>query len=251
MRRLSRRGTASPQRHIVLGRPEFSLEECTAAAEQCGAEVIHTIPLIHGLVCSCPGPATVAALAGHTAVSAMEPDLRLPLPRVWATGRILGRNQRLPWGIARIGVPKAWEKSRGTGVRVAVIDTGADWEHPDLYPNVRGGFNALRPGEAPADDNGHGTHVAGIIAATDNHDGMVGVAPGCELYVVKAFDQHGTGATADVLLALQWCADYSMQVVKMTGHKDNRRPLSRRPSCLVAAGRRCPRSPLPATAAGS
>lgn len=103
---------------------------------------------------------------------------------------------------------------------MAVIDTGVDIRHPDLAPNLRGGANLLRPGQAPLDDNGHGTHVAGILAAADNCSGVIGVAPRCSLYAVKAFDRRGLGATSDVLAALQWCADYGMQVVNMSGRED-------------------------------
>nr|PZN43945.1 MAG: peptidase S8 [Bacillota bacterium] len=146
-------------------------------------------------------------------------------------------DQGLPWGLRRIGLPRAWQRSRGQGVRVAVIDTGADWTHPDLAPRVRGGVNILAPGEPPGDDNGHGTHVAGIVAAADNAAGVVGVAPGADLYVVKAFDRDGSAALVDLLQALQWCADYGMQVINMSfGQPASSPALARAVEALTALG---------------
>ncbi|MFO7171375.1 MAG: hypothetical protein DIU70_000180 [Bacillota bacterium] len=81
MRRLRSRRAAGLARHVVLLRPEASLASGLEAALCCGAEVLCPLPLVHGLACTCPGPAAVAALTGHPAVQALEPDLRLPLPR--------------------------------------------------------------------------------------------------------------------------------------------------------------------------
>src|SRR5690606_25644963 len=74
------------------------------------------------------------------------------------------RPQIIPWGVQRVGAPQAWARSRGTGIRVAVIDTGLDLNHPDLAANIEGGINFVTPGRPPQDDNGHGTHVGGTIA---------------------------------------------------------------------------------------
>lgn len=83
-----------------------------------------------------------------------------------------------PWGIVRVGAEKAWPTTTGRGVRVAIIDTGIDFNHPDLQANYKGGYNAIDPKKPPMDDQGHGTHVAGTIAAVKNGEGVVGVAPG-------------------------------------------------------------------------
>lgn len=220
-------------RHIVLADPSCPLEDCRSHVESSGAQVIRVLPLIHGVICSCPGPASVSAISGHAAVTALEEDWRVPLPRLVASARAglslpslewLFQEQGLPWGVQRIRAPAVWSRTRGEGVRVAVIDTGVDTGHPNLLPNLRGGINLLDPGEPPEDDSGHGTHVAGIIAAADNDAGVVGVAPACELYAIKAFDRIGTAATSDVLTALQWCADYGMQVINCSFGQDEDSP---------------------------
>jgi subtilisin family serine protease len=116
--------------------------------------------------------------------------------------------QTIPDGITRIG---AAPLLNGTAldVDVAVIDTGIDMAHSDL--NVVGGVDCVRPsrktGECKAggsDDNGHGTHVAGTIAALDNADGVVGVAPGARLYAVKVLDSAGSGTRSGVIAGIDW-----------------------------------------------
>ncbi|MBI5202485.1 MAG: S8 family serine peptidase, partial [Elusimicrobia bacterium] len=106
------------------------------------------------------------------------------LPKVDMPAQTIGEQ---PWGIRRVNAPAAWAKTQGAGVRVAVVDTGIDMKHPDLAANYAGGYNATGDG-APMDDNGHGTHVAGTIAAVKDEKGVVGVAPKAKLYAVKVLD---------------------------------------------------------------
>jgi subtilisin family serine protease len=121
------------------------------------------------------------------------------------------------WGLARIEAQRAWRVTRGAGVRVAVVDTGADFRHPELRPRLlafrgsdltkntayrcpyerRGGGQTSRA--VAVDDNGHGTHVAGIIAASaGNRTGVAGVAPLAKIVPVKVLDRKGTGTDAAV-----------------------------------------------------
>ena len=97
---------------------------------------------------------------------------------------------------------------RGSGVRVAVIDSGIDLDHPDLVANIDGsaGINCVTPGASPDDDNSHGTHVAGIIGASLDGAGVVGVAPESTLVPVKAFDAAGSATTAQVLCGINYVA---------------------------------------------
>lgn len=95
---------------------------------------------------------------------------------------------------------------RGANTRVAIIDSGVDTDHPDLVPNLdlANAYNCVTPGALPEDDNGHGTHVAGIAAAAFNPDGygVVGVAPSASILPLKAFDAGGFGTTSWILCAL-------------------------------------------------
>lgn len=126
--------------------------------------------------------------------------------------------QQTPWGIARVGASIVWAgetpgRNRGQGVNVAILDTGVDVDHPDLVANIEGGYVAIAdnpqypPGSSYDDDNGHGSHVAGIVAAADNLIGVVGVAPEADLYAVKVLDSSGSGWTSDVVRGVNWAID--------------------------------------------
>ncbi len=135
--------------------------------------------------------------------------------------------QSSPTGIARIGAGKLANK--GTGIGVAVIDTGIDLSHPDLAANVVANVNCLNSKKSGQDDNGHGSHVAGTIAALDNAIGVVGVAPEAKLAAVKVLDSAGSGSWSSVICGLDWAtanaARYNLKVVNMSlggsGSSDN------------------------------
>jgi subtilisin family serine protease len=120
----------------------------------------------------------------------------------------------VPAGVSRIGAAPANKLGvTGAGVGVAIVDTGIDLGHADLIGNVSSlGYNAFTGGATGQDDNGHGTHVAGIVAAVDNDIGVVGVAPGATLYAVKVLDAAGSGSDAVVIAGLEWVASHAAQV---------------------------------------
>lgn len=131
------------------------------------------------------------------------------------------------WGIKRVHASSAWatcasdkvKTCQGAGVKVAVIDTGIDGSHPELRGAVDGGYSAILKSENPADyqdDNGHGTHVAGTIAAAKDGKGVVGVAPSARLYAVKALDADGSGNLSDIVDGIIWAAKNKMDVVNMS-----------------------------------
>jgi subtilisin family serine protease len=111
--------------------------------------------------------------------------------------------QTVPPGISRIGADSP--SVTGAGVKVAIIDTGIDTDHPDLMGNYMGGVNFVGSlGSGPEDDNGHGTHVAGTIGAIDNDFGVVGVAPDAHLYAAKVLGPDGSGSTSAVIAGIEW-----------------------------------------------
>jgi subtilisin family serine protease len=124
--------------------------------------------------------------------------------------------QETPWGIARVQAPQAWASSRGAGVKLVVIDTGIERAHPDLAARLKGGWNAITKTDDYNDDNGHGTHCAGTIAAIDDQQGVVGVAPDVDLYGVKVLDAGGSGTFDDVIAGMQWAVDNRMQIASMS-----------------------------------
>ena len=118
-----------------------------------------------------------------------------------------GRNysgQTIPWGIARLQAPNAWAAHRAAEINVVVLDTGLDYTHPDLKFLYAGGFNFLTGQNDPMDDNGHGTHVAGTIAAADDNGGVVGVAQNVRLWAGKVLNSKGSGNTEKEIQGLDY-----------------------------------------------
>jgi major intracellular serine protease len=115
--------------------------------------------------------------------------------------------QKAGWGVSSFDLPAVWSKTRGEGVRIAVLDTGVDLDHPDLKKNILPGVNFIEHGKEPWDDNHHGTHVAGIIAAENNEIGMVGVAPEAKIIPVKVLDGRGNGDLVSVSNGIRWAVD--------------------------------------------
>lgn len=152
------------------------------------ADILRTSPLVSSVVAD--GPAHLAT--AHTQPAQLEPS-----------------------GVSRISGPAARIGGRtGAGVTVAVIDSGVDLAHPDLLANLHPtlGANCITPGLPPADDNSHGTHVAGTIAAADNAIGVVGVAPAATLVPVKAFDAVGDSTWAKVICGIDYVAQHAAQI---------------------------------------
>jgi len=111
--------------------------------------------------------------------------------------------QVVPEGVKRIGATPGLLGVTGAGIGVAVVDTGVDLHHADLDSPVDA-FSSF--GGSAQDDNGHGTHVAGIIAAKNNGYDVVGVAPGAQIYAVKVLDASGSGSDASVIAGLDYVA---------------------------------------------
>ena len=134
----------------------------------------------------------VAAIIPEKAIEALKrnPNVKYVVPdlQIELVGEIL------PWGVERIGAQIVHASgNKGSGVNVAVLDTGIDTDHPDLTYVWGYDFSGDNDPD-PEDYDGHGTHVAGIIAALDNDIGVVGVAPEVNLYILKIFTDNGEGS---------------------------------------------------------
>lgn len=120
----------------------------------------------------------------------------------------------IPWNIRMVKAPEAWARGYdGWKVKVAVLDTGIDYNHPDLY--VYGGVDFTGSGSY-MDRNGHGTHCAGIIAAREYRGQTVGVAPRANLYAVKVLGDDGSGYTSDIIAGMDWCVRNGIKVASMS-----------------------------------
>jgi type VII secretion-associated serine protease mycosin len=122
------------------------------------------------------------------------------------------------WNLPLIQAEKAWKMGKGNGkVKVAVIDTGIDLAHPDLQGHLLPGYNAVASGEEPYDDVGHGTHVAGIIAARiNNFEGIAGLSWFNPLIPIKVLDETGSGQSFAVADGIIWATDNGAKVINLS-----------------------------------
>ncbi|MCS1350170.1 S8 family peptidase [Mechercharimyces sp. CAU 1602] len=130
----------------------------------------------------------------------------------------LGGTQIITWNVKRVlGEEQAGRyPNLGKGVRVGVIDTGIDLTHPDLANNVQGGVNFIQTDQPPQDENGHGTHVAGIIGARNSRTGIIGVAPAVSLYAIKVLDKDGLGSMRTLIHGIKWGIDNRMDILNIS-----------------------------------
>lgn len=147
----------------------------------------------------------------------IERDQRIKLPiQLPRKLPIEKESSIIPWGVKHIGAPEIWPYASGNKIRIAVIDTGVDYFHPDLQHNLLRGHNVLQPWLPPQDDNGHGTHIAGTIAACGDKQGLLGVAPHAAIQPVKAFDQLGAAYISDIITAIEWCIRQNVDLINMS-----------------------------------
>ena len=168
-----------------------------------GAEISHVFRIVPAMAVSIP----VMALDGvrrNPNVTVVEPD---------GTVTVVDAELDAAWGVSRIGSGVAHAGGNtGAGVKVAIVDTGIDCTHPDLRANCVGGIDFVNDDNDPSDDHGHGTHVAGTVAAQDDGAGVVGVAPDVSLYGIKVLNASGGGYWSDIVAAIEWAADNGIQV---------------------------------------
>lgn len=124
------------------------------------------------------------------------------------------------WAVQKIGLECAWSRTTGSpDVTVAVIDSGIDLNHPDLKAAIRSdGFNAVDRNNDPTDLNGHGTHVAGIIAATiNNGEGIAGVAGGgTKILPIRVMAADGSGTNEDIIAGIRYAVEKKVQIINMS-----------------------------------
>lgn len=216
---------ANAPRKIVVFTDRFVNESAQQALlKNFGASVIKPLKLINGMSVYLP-PQAERAILSRLEVLRVDDDILLSIPQKTAApprGKKPPKEdppppqQDLPWGVDRIEADTVWGETTGLGIKVAVMDTGIDLDHPDLAGNIKGNENLINLRKSGDDDNGHGTHVAGIIAAVNNDIGVVGTGPEIYLYAVKVLDRNGSGYLSDLIEGLDWCINNGMNVVNMS-----------------------------------
>ena len=122
----------------------------------------------------------------------------------------------LGWQIEAFDLPSIWKETCGKDVTVAVLDSGADLNHPDLHSNLIPGYNVINPKLPPQDDNGHGSHVCGIIGALHDEDGIVGVANCCKIMPIKVLDRFGAGRMDHVVEGIKIAVEKGADLICMS-----------------------------------
>jgi subtilisin len=175
-----------------------------ARIRELGGLVHHRYQLINSVAASVPAPG-LAALRASPRVRSVELDGQLvAFDHGPATG---DAELEAAWGVEHIGAGQVHAAGvTGAGVKVGVIDTGIDYSHPDLDGAYAGGWDFYNNDADPRDDHGHGTHVAGTIAAEANGQGVVGVAPEARLYAYKVLGADGSGDYSHLIAALERAA---------------------------------------------
>jgi subtilisin family serine protease len=162
-----------------------------------------------GMLLAIVRPATLASLEQSPAVEFVESDRQFEIADTSEYSE--------SWALREIGVEPAHSTEyTGKGIKVALLDTGIDYTHHELKPSYRGGYDFVNDDSDPMDDNGHGTHVAGILAAARDGKGVVGVAPDAEIYAIKVSDAKGKGSFSGLVKGINWSIENGMDVVSMS-----------------------------------
>lgn len=202
---------------IILDKNTFINESARSAIlSRSNADIIKTLGIVNGVVVYLPTQAIEALSRAQGVIQVAHDILVEPTGKPVKPPKPEKSDQEIPLGVDRIDADLAWSTSTGSGVKVAILDTGIDGAHEDLI--VAGGINVTDvggPNDYDVDNNGHGTHLAGTIAALDNKVGVVGVAPDAELYAVK-FRDTMYGWYTDAIDGIQWCIDNNMDVINMS-----------------------------------
>jgi subtilisin family serine protease len=230
---LGRLGSANPRRPAAL-RPKalFGSTQTTSFPRRDRRALRPvTLPDLRGVFSVEPPPGMsverfVARLQRDPRVEFAQPDHPQELQAVpndpyYHSAGSWGQPYDDLWNLKRLNLESAWDHSRGEGVVVAVVDSGLTAGHPDIeanrWQNPSGGpsyWDFVDPSGQAQDTFGHGSHIAGIIAAVgDNDQGIVGVAPLARIMPVRVADQNGVATSARVAAGIVWAADHGADVI--------------------------------------
>lgn len=170
-------------------------------------------PLISAFRCFL-SPRMYEQWKSNTGILTIEEDTMLTVHT--ASSNPISWERGIPWGVRQIKAPQAWGATTGHRIQIGVIDTGVNYRHPDLSSSLLSGINLVQRGNPPYDDNGHGTHIAGTIAASNQMYGIIGVAPRALIHPVKAFDANGSAFVSDIISGIDWCVRNKVHIINMS-----------------------------------
>ncbi|HYO72490.1 MAG TPA: S8 family serine peptidase, partial [Archangium sp.] len=236
---LSTRPETNDGRESFLVRYRSGSRVSAAAVRRLGGQVTaqyRSVPAVAARLT----PEERARLAADPDVELIEPDVQLKALRLPTASA--GSVEEYTEAVRMVQAPKVWDANEdgvldtgapvGEGIRVCVIDSGLDRRHPELAIPYVGGYDFVDRDDDPSDETdgvrgiGHGTHVAGIIAAQlssggatlsgMSRGGMVGVAPGVELLIARVLNVHETANIGAVISALEWCAQNNARIASLS-----------------------------------
>lgn len=199
-------GEKIPNGYIVVMKNDFllSVQSLAAKTQSEGAKVEHIFNhVFSGFAVNVPNNTVLEKILKNPNVEYVQPDIRVKV-----------FSQSLPTGVNRIDGDLSFTKSgdgrESVNADIAILDTGIDLKHPDLnvYKQV-----TFVPGTSSADDDdGHGTAVAGVAAAKDNSQGVVGVAPGARLWAIKVLYSNGMGSSSDIIKGIDYVTEHADEI---------------------------------------
>ncbi|MFC5403889.1 S8 family peptidase [Cohnella soli] len=199
------RPSARTERRNIVFHRDADYRRCLKQLAAAGVKPIKKVDAFRLVCCHADKSSDWKALNAHPRVAFIERDRKAKAHDIVIPARI-------PWNVRRVKAPPIWTASRfGAGVKIGILDTGIA-RSPDL--RIAGGVNTIG-GKSFADDNGHGTHVAGITAATGRQR-IYGVAPKGSLYAVKVLDASGSGFISDIVEGIEWCMARGIRIMNMS-----------------------------------
>ncbi|QOY35030.1 S8 family peptidase [Anaerobacillus isosaccharinicus] len=171
-------------------------------------EILHTFDLLPVVTLKL-SERQAKGLSNHPKIKFVEEN---------AAAQALG--QPIPWGVPKVQSTEVNDLGfTGKGMKVAILDTGIDRNHEDLSANVQGGFSVFTDSansDPYYDGSGHGTHVAGTVAAVNNNLGVIGVAYHTDLYAVKVLNNSGSGSYEGIAKGIEWSIQNGMDIINMS-----------------------------------
>src|SRR5581483_10497467 len=207
---------ASPNELMVKVRPG-SESDVRALTEQMNGRVMQQVPQTGMMLIKLPTGASLSRAMSRMSqldgVAFAEPNY---LAEAYFTPN--DPNFGSQWALPKISAPQAWDLAPGSSaVKIAIIDTGVDLTHPDLSGKILPGYDFVNSDTVAQDDNGHGTHCAGIAAAiTNNSAGIAGVGYNCSIMPVKVLNSSGSGTYAAIVDGIVWATDHGANVISMS-----------------------------------
>ncbi|MFN8475887.1 MAG: S8 family serine peptidase [Anaerolineae bacterium] len=226
---------AVPGRALVKWREGVDIDTIAQINAAAGVQVVGMVNAVGAQILSAPsGHSTqdiIDAYAGMTEVEYVEPDYIATIGDSQPAGPLLTADElrtaqqttndpklSSQYHIAKMNVPGAWDVTHGDNVVIGIVDTGADFTHPDLSGKfVSGGWDFVNNDNSAQDDQGHGTHVSGIAAAaTNNGVGGAGVGYNAKILPVKALDSNGSGSYSAIANGITWATDNGAKIINMS-----------------------------------